>query len=136
MRRLILLALILLATLLPGWSLAGYCSPLTCSPSQVMFAHSSLLGVRSAPESLLRVLDLRTGRTAWRLPGTRLVTVEAQEISVKLARKSIAYNGLENRYEIRQGDFRNPGVLRDDEKFDLILGSPPYFPAGTGVPRE
>ena len=69
MRRLILLALILLATLLPGWSLAGYCSPLTCSPSQVMFAHSSLLGVRSAPESLLRVLDLRTGRTAWRLPG-------------------------------------------------------------------
>ncbi len=70
---------------------------------------------------------------AWRLPGARFVTVEAQEDSVRLARKSAQWNGLESRYDIRQGDFRDSGVLRDDERFDLVLGSPPYFPPGSGV---
>jgi tRNA1(Val) A37 N6-methylase TrmN6 len=69
---------------------------------------------------------------AWRLPGARFVTVEAQPESVRLARKSAAWNGLAERYEIREGDFRDPGILRDDEKFDLVLGSPPYFPPGSG----
>jgi len=70
---------------------------------------------------------------AWRLPGARFVTVEAQEESVRLARKSAQWNGIEARYEIRQGDFRDPGVLRADEKFDLVLGSPPYFSPGSGL---
>jgi len=73
---------------------------------------------------------------AWRLPGARLVTVEAQEQSVALARKSARFNGLEHRYEIRQGDFRDPGVVRPEETFDLVTGSPPYFPPGTGVESE
>jgi len=70
---------------------------------------------------------------AWRLSGTRFVTVEAQEESVRLARKSAAWNGLADRYEIRRGDFREEGVIHSDEKFDLVLGSPPYFPPGSGV---
>lgn len=70
---------------------------------------------------------------AWRLPGARLVTVEAQTRSVALARKSSRYNGVEDRYEIRAGDFREAGVIREDERFDLITGSPPYFPPGAGV---
>lgn len=70
---------------------------------------------------------------AWRLPGARFVTVEAQEESVRLARKSAQWNGLTERYDIRQGDFRDAGVLREDERFDLVLGSPPYFPPGSGV---
>jgi tRNA1Val (adenine37-N6)-methyltransferase len=70
---------------------------------------------------------------AWRLPGARLVTVEAQPQSVALARKSARFNGVEQRCEIREGDFREPGVLRDGEQFDLVTGSPPYFPPGTGV---
>lgn len=86
-----------------------------------------------------RVLDLGSGIgsvamiAAWRLPGARVVTVEAQAESVRLARKSAAYNGLLDRCEIRHGDFRDPAVLRDDERFDLVLGSPPYFPQGAGV---
>jgi tRNA1(Val) A37 N6-methylase TrmN6 len=85
------------------------------------------------------VLDLGSGIgsvgmvAAWRLQGARFVTVEAQEASVKLARKSALYNGLIDRYEIREGDFRDPSVIGSDEKFDLILGSPPYFPLGSGV---
>jgi tRNA1Val (adenine37-N6)-methyltransferase len=70
---------------------------------------------------------------AWRLPGARFVTVEAQSESVVLARKSARYNGLVERYEIREGDFRKAEVLGVDEKFDLITGSPPYFPPEAGV---
>jgi tRNA1Val (adenine37-N6)-methyltransferase len=73
---------------------------------------------------------------AWRLPGAKFVTVEAQRESVALAKKSAFYNGLNARYEIRQGDFRTPEILRPDEKFDLITGSPPYFPADAGVKSE
>jgi tRNA1(Val) A37 N6-methylase TrmN6 len=85
------------------------------------------------------VLDLGSGLgavgliAAWRLAGARFVTVEAQAESVRLARKSARWNGLEDRYEIRHGDFRDRSVLRLEEKFDLILGSPPYFPPGSGV---
>lgn len=71
--------------------------------------------------------------TAWRLPGIHVVSIEAQEISVELSKKSVAYNKLENRYQIRLGDFRNPDVISQTEKFDLILGSPPYFPMKSGI---
>jgi tRNA1Val (adenine37-N6)-methyltransferase len=85
------------------------------------------------------ILDLGSGIgtvamvAAWRLPGTRVVSVEAQSESVSLARKSVSWNGLEDRFEIREGDLRDAAVLKPDERFDLVLGSPPYFPLGTGV---
>jgi tRNA1Val (adenine37-N6)-methyltransferase len=95
-------------------------------------------GTAWAP-SAARVLDLGSGIgsvgmiAAWRLPGSRFVTIEAQEESVRLARKSAAYNGLDARYEIRAGDFRTDDTLAAGELFDLVLGSPPYFPLGTGI---
>jgi tRNA1(Val) A37 N6-methylase TrmN6 len=85
------------------------------------------------------VLDMGSGVgsvgliAAWRLPGARFVSIEAQADSVRLARKSAAYNGLEKRYEIRQADFRSPDAFQGGERFDLVLGSPPYFPLGTGI---
>ena len=85
-----------------------------------------------------KALDLGSGIgtvgmiAAWRLQGAKFVTVEAQDESVRLARKSVVWNGLTDRYDIRHGDFRDPGILRDDEQFDLVLGSPPYFPPGSG----
>src|SRR5688572_17481994 len=90
-------------------------------------------GTSWAP-SAQRVLDLGSGIgtvgmiAAWRLPGARFVTIEAQADSVRLARKSARYNGLDDRYAIREGDFRDPSLLGEDERFDLVLGSPPYFP--------
>ena len=95
-------------------------------------------GTSWAP-SASRVLDLGSGIgsvgmiAAWRLPGATFVTIEAQAESVLLARRSAAYNGLESRYEIRHGDFRDESSIRADERFDLVLGSPPYFPLGTGI---
>ena len=86
-----------------------------------------------------RVLDLGSGigsvgmMAAWRLPGARFVTIEAQDESVRLARKSAAYNGLDGRYDIRHADFREAQALAADERFDLVLASPPYFPVGAGI---
>ena len=98
-------------------------------------------GTTWAP-SPARVLDLGSGigsvgmLAAWRLPGARFVTIEAQEESVRLGRKSAAYNGLIDRYEIRHADFRSEDALGPDEQFDLILGSPPYFPVGGGLEAD
>src|SRR4051812_30053203 len=69
-----------------------------------------------------RVLDLGSGVgsvatiAAWRLQGASLVTVEAQEESVRLARKSARFNGIEGRFDIRLGDFRSADAVRTDEK--------------------
>jgi tRNA1Val (adenine37-N6)-methyltransferase len=86
-----------------------------------------------------RILDLGSGLgtvamiTAWRLPGASLVTIEAQSVSYELSLKSHRLNGLNGRLEARFGDFRDPAVFREGECFDLILGSPPYFPLDAGV---
>ena len=67
---------------------------------------------------------------AWRLPGARFVTVEAQEMSIRLARKSVAYNGLADRFTLVHSDLRNFDTA---DRFDLVTGSPPYFPQGTAT---
>ena len=88
------------------------------------------------------ILDLGSGVgtvamvAAWRLQGADVVTVEAQSESIALARKSVKWNGLEDRFDLREGDMRDAGVLGTDETFDLILGSPPYFPLGTGAESD
>jgi tRNA1(Val) A37 N6-methylase TrmN6 len=111
------------------------CDGHRCSTDDLLTAW---YGTSWAP-SARDVLDLGSGIgsvgmiAAWRLQGARLVTIEAQDESVRLARKSAAYNGLVDRYEIRHGDFRGSEVLRDEDQFDLILASPPYFPVGTGA---
>ena len=73
---------------------------------------------------------------AWRLPGAKFVTVEAQSDSVALARKSARYNGLEARYDIRAGDFRDEKIFGADEQFDLVTGSPPYWPLADGLQSD
>lgn len=95
-------------------------------------------GTSWAP-TVRNVLDLGSGIgtvamiATWRAPGARFVTIEAQAESVRLARKSAEWNGLTDRFDIRLGDFREHGVIGEEELFDLILGSPPYFPLGSGV---
>src|SRR5688572_3018646 len=74
--------------------------------------------------------------SAWRLPGAVFCTVEAQEISIRLARKSVRYNGLESRFTLRLGDLRDESVLSDEKPFDLVTGSPPYFPPGTATKAD
>ncbi len=92
--------------------------------------------------SVRSILDLGSGIgtvasiAAWRCPGAQVVTVEAQTESVRLARKSAVHNQLTGRMDIREGDFRDRQLIRADERFDLVLGSPPYWPLDAGVQSE
>ncbi|HET7711693.1 MAG TPA: methyltransferase, partial [Thermoanaerobaculia bacterium] len=98
-------------------------------------------GTTCAPR-VERALDLGSGIgsiamiAAWRLPGARFVTVEAQEQSIRLARKSVRYNGLESRFTLYHGDLRDRELLAREAPFDLVFGSPPYWPPGTAVEAE
>ena len=98
-------------------------------------------GARCAP-LVRRALDLGSGigsvalTLAWKLPGATFVTVEAQELSLRLARKSVRYNGLGERFRLLQGDLRDASLLADESPFDLVTGSPPYFPPGTALAAE
>lgn len=77
-------------------------------------------------------LDLGSGigsvlmMLAWRFPEARGLGIEAQELSADLARRSLRFNGLENRIAYRHGDFRTEAGL-GGARFDLITGTPPYF---------
>ena len=99
-------------------------------------------GVVSAPR-VERILDLGSGigsvamAAAWKLPGSRVVTIEAQAFSVALARRSVRFNGLEGSFRILEGDLRDEAVPAGEAPFDLVLGAPPYFEPGTATePRH
>jgi tRNA1Val (adenine37-N6)-methyltransferase len=83
-----------------------------------------------------RIADLGCGigsvvlMLAWRFPGARLVGVEAQQTSVDLARRSVAWNGADARVEIRHGDLRDASVVPEAGAFDLVTGTPPYLLPG------
>jgi tRNA1Val (adenine37-N6)-methyltransferase len=68
---------------------------------------------------------------AWRFPLARAVGVEAQELSVALARRSTRWNGADGRVEVRSGDLRDPRSWPEGPVFDLVTGTPPYLPPGT-----
>lgn len=93
-------------------------------------------GTTNAPR-VDRAADLGSGIgsvatiAAWRLPGAVFCTVEAQEISLRLARKSMRYNGLDSRVTLYHGDLRDESILANEAPFDLVTGSPPYWPVGT-----
>lgn len=87
-----------------------------------------------------RVLDLGCGlgsvllHVAWSAPASTLVGVEAQAISFALLTKNIAHNRLGHRITVHHGDIRDPEVMASVEgPFDLITGTPPYFPIETAT---
>lgn len=90
-----------------------------------------------------RLLDLGSGvgsvgLVAWSLlsrerSDVHLTGVEAQEVSHALAQRSVARAGLEDRVRMIHADLRSLDEVLGDERFDLITGSPPYFPPGTAI---
>lgn len=82
-----------------------------------------------------RIADLGSGigsvalSLAWRCPGAAIHTVEAQSLSLRLARKSVAYNGVGDRMTLHEGDLRDPARW-EGQTFDLVTGTPPYWPLG------
>jgi tRNA1Val (adenine37-N6)-methyltransferase len=84
-----------------------------------------------------RALDLGCGigsvllLLAWRFPEARVDGVEAQALSVDLARRSIAWNGVEDRCTVRHGDLRDAALLDGLGRHDLVTGTPPYLAVGS-----
>jgi tRNA1(Val) A37 N6-methylase TrmN6 len=92
------------------------------------------VAARRAPEAR-RILDLGSGigsvavMLAWTHREASIATIEAQEISFALQRRNIERNGLSTRVTQVHGDFREAGDrARVGEGFELVTGTPPYFP--------
>jgi len=88
------------------------------------------------------VLDLGSGigsvaiMLAWKLRGARVTTVEAQDVSFSLQTQNLERNGLLGRMVALRGDFRDPavrGALGELGPYDLVTGTPPYFPRESSV---
>lgn len=79
------------------------------------------------------VLDLGCGigsvllMMAWRYPSARCVGIEAQALSVEMARRSIEWNRVGDRCEAKLGDLRD----LSEGSFDLVTATPPYLVPGT-----
>lgn len=86
-----------------------------------------------------RIADLGCGigavllLLAWRFPAARCMGIEAQELSISLARRSLGWNGVENRCAVRLGDLRDPALAPEGAVYDLVTGTPPYLPPGTAT---
>jgi len=93
----------------------------------------------AAPRAL-RVLDLGCGigsvllHLAWKMPHASFVGIEAQALSFALLERNLARSGYENRVSIQQGDLRDDAQLDGAAPpFDLVTGTPPYFPPDTAL---
>ncbi len=90
-----------------------------------------------------RVCDLGCGigsvllTLAWKLPAAELVGVEAQDVSYALLEKNVAENGLGSRITIHHGDLRDDAIVAKlGGGFDLVTGTPPYFPPNAALDAE
>lgn len=81
------------------------------------------------------VIDLGTGngiiplllRSSHSAGPCRFVGLEIQEAAVRLAKKSVALNGLEKSIEIIRGDIRHVDDLFQPQSFDVVVCNPPYM---------
>lgn len=85
------------------------------------------------------VLDMGTGNgiipillTA-KTEGKKFTGLEIQPDTADMARRSVAYNGLEDRVEIVTGDIREAAELFRPAFFDVITVNPPYMISEHGM---
>jgi len=90
-----------------------------------------------ARPSAKRVLDLGCGlgsvllHLAWKMPDATFVGIEAQAMSFELLRRNVARAGIAHRVAIHHGDLRDDDAIEKlGRDFDLVTGTPPYFPPG------
>lgn len=94
--------------------------------------------VHRNPEPPERYLDLGCGigsvllMVCHKLRPGAAIGVEAQAQSVAMAKRAVAELPVtRTRIEVQHADFRELG--HESERYDLVTGSPPYFPLDAGV---
>ena len=110
------------------------------NPERFCFGMDAVLlsGFASALEGE-KVLDLGTGTgiipilMAAKTPADHLTGLEIQEESADMARRSVAYNDLEDRIDIVTGDIKDASNLFGASSFDVITTNPPYMIADHGL---
>lgn len=86
-----------------------------------------------------KVLDLGTGTgilpilLAGKTKGQHFTGLEIQPESAEMARRSVAYNHLEEKIEIVTGDIKEAGRLFQPAFFDVITVNPPYMADQCGI---
>lgn len=89
-------------------------------------------------EKIQRVVDLGTGSgviatlMAARSPAVQFIGLELQEDQVERARRSVKYNGLEERVSILQGDVRQVAEYIPPNSVELVVSNPPFRKKGEG----
>jgi tRNA1(Val) A37 N6-methylase TrmN6 len=94
-----------------------------------------------AMPSAARACDLGCGigsvllMVAYKLPSARLTGIEAQPVSLDLARRNVERNGVADRVELLLGDLRDLAIQARAGvgEFDLVSGTPPYKPPREGT---
>lgn len=85
------------------------------------------------------VLDLGTGNgiipilLSAKTGGKHFTGLEIQNKTADMARRSVAYNGLEDKVEIVTGDIKEAAELFKPAFFDVITTNPPYMLAEHGL---
>ncbi len=86
-----------------------------------------------------RALDLGTGTgiipilLSAKTPGEHFTGLEIQEESADMARRSVAYNGLEEKISITTGDIKEASALFGAASFDVVTTNPPYMTGQHGL---
>ena len=86
-----------------------------------------------------KVLDIGTGTgiipilLEAKTDGDHFTGLEIQEESADMARRSVAYNHLENKIDIVTGDVKEAVNLFGSVFFDVITTNPPYMIGAHGL---
>ncbi len=67
-----------------------------------------------------------------RYPRLRVTGVELQPDAAECARQNARDNGLQDRFQVIQGDLREYRTLFPPGSFRAVISNPPYYPAGSG----
>ena len=85
------------------------------------------------------VLDMGTGNGVipillkGRTEGKHFTGLEIQDINIDMARRSVAYNGIEADVEIVQGDIKEASKIFGGASFDVVTTNPPYMNENHGL---
>ncbi|MDO4490253.1 MAG: tRNA1(Val) (adenine(37)-N6)-methyltransferase [Lachnospiraceae bacterium] len=86
-----------------------------------------------------RVLDMGTGTgiipilLSAKTKGRSFTGLEIQERSADMAKRSVAYNHLEDRIQIVTGDIKEAAAIFAPASFDVVVSNPPYMTGNHGL---